>query len=46
MERREALEIVRKNWPYGRYQLSEALETLIPELKENGESDCGAEEGT
>lgn len=35
MDRNEAIEIVRKNWPYGRYQLSEALETLIPELKES-----------
>lgn len=35
MDRKEAIEIVRKNWPDGRHQLSEALETLIPELKES-----------
>jgi hypothetical protein len=36
MERNEAIEIVRKNWPDGSYsQLREALETLIPELKES-----------
>lgn len=35
MNRNEAIEIVRKNWPDGRHQLSEALETLIPELKES-----------
>lgn len=35
MDRKEAIEIVKKNWPYGRHQLSEALETLIPELKES-----------
>lgn len=35
MERKEAIEIVRKNFPNGRIQLSEALETLIPELRES-----------
>ena len=35
MERKEAIEIVRSNFPNGRIQLSEALETLIPELKES-----------
>lgn len=35
MERSEAIEIIRKNWPDGRHQLREALETLIPELKES-----------
>lgn len=35
MNRNEAIDIVRKNWPCYRHQLSEALETLIPELKEN-----------
>lgn len=35
MDRNEAIDIVRKNLPYGRHQLSEALETLIPELKES-----------
>lgn len=35
MERKEAIEIVRSNFPNGRIQLSEALKTLIPELKES-----------
>ena len=35
MNRNEAIDIIRKNWPCDRHQLSEALETLIPELKEN-----------
>ena len=35
MDRNEAIDIVRKNLPYDRHQLSEALETLIPELKES-----------
>jgi hypothetical protein len=36
MERSEAIEIVRKNWPDSGYsQLKEALKTLIPELKES-----------
>lgn len=34
MERKEAIEIVKNNFPYGRIMLSEALMTLIPELKE------------
>ena len=35
MDRNEAIDIVRKNLPYDGHQLSEALETLIPELKES-----------
>lgn len=35
MDRKEAIDIVRNNWPDGRHQLSEALETLIPELKKS-----------
>lgn len=35
MDRNEAIEIVKNNWPHGRYQLAEALETLIPELRES-----------
>ncbi len=35
MDRNEAISIVRKNLVYDRHQLSEALETLIPELKES-----------
>ena len=35
MDRNEAIDIVRKNWPAGRPQLNEALEILIPELKES-----------
>ena len=35
MDRREAIEIIRKNWPEGRHRLSEALEFLIPELAES-----------
>jgi len=35
MEREEAIEVVRKNWPQGRKMLSEALQTLIPELAES-----------
>ena len=34
MERKEAIEIVKNNFPYGRIQLREALTTLIPELNE------------
>lgn len=33
MDREKALEIVKSNWPEGRHQLSEALETLIPEFR-------------
>lgn len=33
MERNEAIKIVKSNWPEGREQLSEALETLIPEFR-------------
>lgn len=39
MERKEAIEIVRSNFLNGRIMLSEALETLIPELKENEDYD-------
>ena len=35
MERSKAIDIIRKNWPYGRHQLSDALETLIPELRKS-----------
>lgn len=41
MERKEAIEIVRSNFPNGRIQLSEALMTLIPELEENENEDEG-----
>ena len=35
MDRKEAIEIVKKNWPNGRTQLQEALQTLVPELQES-----------
>lgn len=36
MERQEAIEVIKKNWPdSSRTMLREALETLIPELKES-----------
>ena len=35
MDREEAIEVIQKNWPYGRHRLSEALQTLIPELQES-----------
>jgi len=36
MERQEAIEVIKKNWPHSGYtMLREALETLIPELKES-----------
>lgn len=36
MNRNEAIEIVKKNWPYNGFtQLRDALETLIPELRVN-----------
>ena len=35
MTREEAIEIVKKNWPEGRHQIKEALEFLVPELKES-----------
>lgn len=35
MDRQEAIQIIKKNWPNGRHMLSEALEFLIPELKES-----------
>lgn len=34
MNRQEAIHIIKNNWPNGRHMLSEALEFLIPELKE------------
>lgn len=37
MNRQEAIQIVKNNWPDGRHMLSEALEYLIPELKEGGD---------
>ncbi len=38
MDKNEAIKIIRSNFPTGRIMLCEALETLIPELKENDES--------
>ena len=35
MDKNEAIKIIRSNYPTGRNQLCEALETLIPELKES-----------
>lgn len=35
MDRKEAIRVVRNNWPEGRHQLTEALEILVPELKES-----------
>ena len=36
MERKEAIDIIKKNWPDSSFtMLQEALETLIPELKES-----------
>lgn len=36
MERKEAIEIIKRNWPNSSFtMLREALETLIPELKES-----------
>lgn len=35
MDRKEAIRVVKDNWPEGRHQLKEALEILIPELKES-----------
>lgn len=36
MERKEAIEVIKKNWPNSSFMmLREALETLIPELKES-----------
>ena len=32
MDRKEAIEIIKNNWPESRQQLTEALEFLIPEL--------------
>lgn len=40
MERKEALEVIKKNWPDSSFtMLREALETLIPELKESEENE-------
>ena len=35
MTHEEAIKIVKLNWPEGRHQIKEALETLIPELTES-----------
>lgn len=35
MNRNEAIDTIRNNWPSSKYQLAEALETLIPELKKD-----------
>lgn len=35
MDREEAINVVKRNWPEGRHQLSEALKTLIPEFQES-----------
>lgn len=35
MDRQEAIQIVKNNWPKGRQMLSEALQFLIPDLKES-----------
>lgn len=35
MDKNEALQVIRSNYPTDRNQLCEALETLIPELKES-----------
>ncbi len=35
MDRKEAIEVVKKNWPEGRHQIKEALRVLIPELAES-----------
>ena len=35
MDRKEAIEVVRSNWPDGREMLKEALATLIPEFAES-----------
>jgi len=35
MNREEAIKVVRNNWPEGRHQIKEALETLIPELRKS-----------
>lgn len=36
MERKEAIEVIKKNWPDSSFtMLREALETLVPELKES-----------
>lgn len=37
MDRNEAIEVIKKNWPQGRIQLSEALRTLIPEFDDKDE---------
>lgn len=35
MNRQEAIKVIRYNWPEGRVILQEALETLVPKLKES-----------
>ena len=37
MDKKEALQIIRKNWPEGYNKIKEALEFLIPELSESTE---------
>lgn len=39
MDRNEAIDIVKKNWPNGKHQLCEALKILIPELKKSESED-------
>ena len=41
MDRKEAIEIVRDNWPEGRVLLKSALEVLIPELRESEDKRIG-----
>lgn len=43
MDRKEAVSVVRNNFPNGRIQLSEALKTLIPELRESEDEVIGKE---
>ena len=35
MDRQEAIEVVKSHWPEGWHMLSEALEVLIPDLRES-----------
>jgi hypothetical protein len=35
MDRQEAIKVVKDNWPESRHQLSEDLQTLIPEFQES-----------
>lgn len=41
MDRKEAIRVVRNNWPEGRHQLKEALEILVPELKKSEDEVVG-----